>query len=401
MAVICLPAAAVCILSIGPFTNGPEKLLTPIMRKFKKTYILAMSIALGGCITRGEKKNNENELTTFPVLQLSHADTVLHRSYVADIQAVRNVEIRARVNGFLNKIYVDEGQHVQQGQLLFALNDDEYRAELSRAKAALSSAIAEAKGAQLELDRVQLLVEKKVIAKSELEVAKAKLAAVNARIDEARSAESNATTRLSYTLIRAPFDGYIDRIPSKAGSLITEGALLTSVSDISEVYAYFNVSETEYLQHSRAKDASAQREVHLVLADGTDYPYAGSVETIESEFEETTGSIAFRARFPNPKALLKHGASGKVQLSNEMADAILLPQKAVFEMQDKNYVFILDASNQVKMKNFVPGARLANCYIVQSGLSAGDRVVYEGVRNLRDGMKINPAAITLDSIRGL
>jgi membrane fusion protein (multidrug efflux system) len=371
------------------------------MRTFTTINILAMSIALGGCITRGEKINNETELNTFPVLQLSSCDTVLHSNYVADIEAVRNVEIRARVNGFLNKIYVDEGQHVQQGQLLFSLNDEEYRAELAKAKAALSSAVAEAKGAQLELDRVQLLVEKKVIAKSELEVAKAKLAAVNARIDEARSAESNAATRLSYTVIRAPFEGYIDRIPSKAGSLIGEGALLTSVSDIKEVYAYFNVSETEYLRHSRAHATKQHPEVRLVLADGSDYPYPGKVETIESEFEETTGSIAFRAKFPNPKALLKHGASGKVQLTNELDSAILLPQKAVFEMQDKNYVFIVDASNQVKMKNFVPGARLANCYVVQSGLNAGDRVVYEGVRNLRDGMKISPAAITLDSIKGL
>lgn len=371
------------------------------MRTFSKINILAMSIALGGCITRGEKINNQNELQTFPVLQLSLCDTVLHRNYVADIEAVRNVEIRARVNGFLNKIHVDEGQHVQQGQLLFTLNDEEYRSELAKAKAALSSAIAEAKGAQLEVDRVHLLVDKKVIAKSELEVAQARLAAANARIEEARSAESNAATRLSYTVIRAPFEGYIDRIPSKAGSLIGEGALLTSVSDIKEVYAYFNVSETEYLQHKRANAATEHPVVHLVLADGTDYSYPGKVETVESEFEETTGSIAFRARFPNPKGLLKHGASGKVQLSNDLADAMLLPQKAVFEMQDKNYVFILDAANQVKMKSFVPGARLANCYVVQSGLNAGDKVVYEGVRNLRDGMKINPAVITLDSIKAL
>ncbi|SHN23032.1 efflux RND transporter periplasmic adaptor subunit [Chitinophaga sp. CF418] len=371
------------------------------MRTFSKINILAMSIALGGCITRGEKISNQNELQTFPVLQLSLSDTVLHSNYVADIEAVRNVEIRARVNGFLNKIYVDEGQHVQQGQLLFALNDEEYRSELAKTKATLSSAIAEAKGAQLELGRVQLLVEKKVIAKSELEVAKARLAAADARIEEARSAESNAATRLSYTVIRAPFDGYIDRIPSKAGSLIGEGALLTSVSDIKEVYAYFNVSETEYLQHKKAHATTEYPTVQLVLADGTDYPYTGKVETIESEFEETTGSIAFRARFPNPKGLLKHGASGKVQLSNELPDAMLLPQKAVFEMQDKNYVFILDASNQVKMKNFEPGARLANCYVVRSGLQTGDRVVYEGVRNLRDGMKIIPAPITLDSIKGL
>ncbi|MBW8687825.1 efflux RND transporter periplasmic adaptor subunit [Chitinophaga rhizophila] len=371
------------------------------MRTSNTIYILAMSAALGGCITRGEKMNNESELNTYPVLQLSLCDTVLHKNYVADIQAVRNVEIRARVNGFLNKIYVDEGQRVQQGQLLFSLNDEEYRSELTKAKAALSSAIAEAKGMQLELDRVTVLVDKKVIAKSEVEVAKAKLAAANARIEEARSAEANAATRLSYTVIRAPFDGYIDRIPSKTGSLIGEGELLTSVSDIKEVYAYFNVSETEYLQHSRSNKGKEHPEVRLVLADGTDYQYAGKVETIESEFEETTGSIAFRARFPNPQALLKHGASGKVLLSNEMSDAMLLPQKAVFEMQDKNYVFVLDKTNQVKMKNFVPGARLANCYIVQSGLNEGDRVVYEGVRNLRDGMKINPAAITLDSIKAL
>ena len=371
------------------------------MRTSKNIYILAISAALGGCITKGGNVNNESALNTYPVLQLSLCDTVLHKNYVADIEAVRNVEIRARVNGFLNKIYVDEGQHVQQGQLLFSLNDEEYRAELAKAKASLSSTIAEAKGAQLEVERVQLLVDKKVIAKSELEVANAKLAAINARIDEARSSESNAATRLSYTIIRAPFDGYIDRIPSKTGSLIGEGELLTSVSDIKEVYAYFNVSETEYLQHSRANNGKEHPIVKLVLADGTDYPYSGKVETIESEFEETTGSIAFRARFPNPQSLLKHGASGKVQLSNEMNDAMLLPQKAVFEMQDKNYVFILDKSNQVKMKNFVPGARLANCYIVQSGLDAGDRVVYEGVRNLRDGMKINPAAITLDSIKTL
>jgi membrane fusion protein (multidrug efflux system) len=381
--------------------NGPVKLFTPIMRTFSKINILAMSIALGGCITRGEKINSQNEIQTFPVLQLSLCDTVLHRNYVADIEAVRNVEIRARVNGFLNKIYVDEGQHVQQGQLLFSLNDEEYRSELAKAKAALSSAIAEAKGAQLELDRVQLLVAKKVIAQSEQEVAKARLAAANARIEEARSAESNAATRLSYTVIRAPFDGYIDRIPSKAGSLIGEGALLTSVSDIKEVYAYFNVSETEYLQHKRSQATTEHPQVHLVLADGTDYPYPGKVETIESEFEETTGSIAFRAKFPNPKGLLKHGASGKVLLNNELPGALLLPQKAVFEMQDKNYVFILDATNQVKMKNFTPGPRLAKCYVVQSGLNAGDRVVYEGVRNLRDGMKINPAVITLDSIKGL
>lgn len=363
--------------------------------------IMSIGIALGGCITKGENNKDKQDLTTFPVVQLALTDTILHKNYVADIQAVRNVEIRARVNGFLNKIYVDEGQQVSQGQLLFSLNDEEFRAELARAKAAYSSALADAKTAQLEQQRVQLLVDKKVIAKTEVEVAAAKVAAANARVEEARSAETNAATRLSYTVIRAPFSGYIDRLPFKTGSLIAEGALLTSVSDISAVYAYFNVSETEYLQHKRNNNHTQNQEVSLVLADGTPYPHEGKIETIESEFEESTGSIAFRAKFPNPGTLLKHGASGKIQLAADLDSTILLPQKAVFEMQDKNYVFVLDKNNQVKMKSFSPGPRLANFYIVQAGLKAGDRVVYEGVRNLREGMQINPAPVSLDSIKAL
>lgn len=367
----------------------------------RTTTVILLSIALGGCITKGEKNNTTDNLNTYPVVQLALTDTILHKNYVADIEAVRNVEIRARVNGFLNKIYVDEGQHVQKGQLLFSLNDEEFRAELARAKAAYSSAVADAKTALLEQSRVQLLVDKKVIAKTELEVASAKVAAANARVEEARSAETNAATRLAYTSIRAPFNGYIDRLPSKTGSLIAEGALLTSVSDIQDMYAYFNVSETEYLQHKRSAKDNQHAEVELILADGTLYPYKGKIETIESEFEESTGSIAFRAKFPNPKALLKHGASGKIRLAADLDSTMLIPQKAVFEMQDKNYVFLLDANNHVKMKSFSPGPRMANCYIVQAGLKPGDRVVYEGVRNLREGMQINPTVIPLDSIRAL
>ncbi len=371
------------------------------MRHLTGLTIIAMTATLGGCITKGGSVNNENDVQSFPVVQLAVTDTVLHHLYVADIQAVRNVDVRARINGFLNKIYVDEGQHVNKGQLLFSLNDEEYQANLARAKAALSSAIAEAKAAQLEVDRVKLLTDKKVLAKTELEVAQARLAAFNAKIEEARSAEANAATHLSYTSIRAPFDGFIDRIPLKTGSYVTEGNLLTTVSDIGEMYAYFNVSETEYLEYSRSKESKNDREVKLTLADGSPYPYMGKIETVESEFEENTGSIAFRARFPNPKQLLKHGASGKIVLTNKLENALLLPQKAVFEMQDKNYVYILDSANQVKMKSFEPQARIHHSYIVHAGLKPGEKVVYEGVRNLREGMTIKPELVKLDSLRSL
>jgi membrane fusion protein (multidrug efflux system) len=355
--------------------------------------------AMAGCAAKGEKTSGK-DMKILPVTKLIATDTMLYKSYVANIQAVQNVEIRARVSGFLEKIYVDEGEEVEKGQLLFCISDAEYTAELARAKAALSNVIAEAKAAELETGKVKLLVEKKVVAATELDVAEARLAAAKARIDEARSAEANAQRRLSYTNVRAPFDGVLDRIPLKTGSLINEGSLFTTLSDTRQVYAYFSVSETEYLRYKKslAKGENAYRKVRLELADGAGYSHTGLIETVEGEFEQNTGSIAFRARFPNPGKLLKHGASGKVKLTSELEGVVIVPQKAVFEMQDKNYVFVVDKENRVKMKSFHPQTRIAHFYVVESGLEPGERVVCEGVRNIRDGMVIKPRPVAMDSL---
>ncbi len=357
------------------------------------------AIVMHGCTTNGNTNTVKEKERPFPVTELAVMDTLLQHNYVAGLQAVRNVEIRARVNGFLEKIYVDEGQEVKKGQLLFSINDEEYKAQLAEANANLSSAIAEAKAAEVDARRIKMLTDKKVIAKTELEVAEAKLAAVNARIDEARSAVAKANMKLSYTNIHAPFDGVIDRIPLKTGSLVTDGTLLTTASDVNEMYAYFNVSETEYLEYKKSKKGPDNKSVKLILADGSAYSYPGKVETIEGEFEASTGAIAFRARFPNPQKLLKHGASGSIQLENTIEDALIIPQKAVFEMQDKNYVFVVDtATNKVTMRNFAPGTRLSYSYIVKNGLKPGERIVCEGTQNLRDGMRIEPVNIPLDSL---
>lgn len=335
-----------------------------------------------------------------PVTHVLVKDTNLFREYVADIQAVQNVELRARVQGFLERIYVDEGQVVKKGQLLFKINDEEYRAELAKANANLESAIAEAKASELEVDRLKVMVDKKVISETELSVARAKLKAVIARIEEARWAKSNAELRLSYTSVRSPFHGIIDRIPFKVGSLIDHGTLMTTVSDISEVFVYFNVSEDEYLEYVKttvAESGKDNRLVTLMLADGTLYPFEGSVETMGGEFQASTGSISFRARFPNPNSLLKHGATGKIRLSNTLTDAIMIPQKAVFEIQDKNFVFLVDSTNQVRMKHFVPKTRFSHYYIVESGLQSGDKIVFEGIQEIRDGMQIIPRTVRMDS----
>jgi len=363
----------------------------------KLTRISLAGLFLLAACNENEKK--EIKTSSIPVINVVEKDINLERIYVADIQAIQNVEIRSRVGGFLERIYVDEGQFVKKGQLLFTIADSEYRAELEKARASLNSMIAEARTAELEVEKVKMLVDKKIVSSTELSVAQAKMNAMNARVEEAKAALRHAQTRLSYTEIRAPYDGVVDRIPLKVGSLLEEGTLITSVSDIGSIFAYFNISENEYLQYLRAKaEAEQSTLVKLVLSDGKEYEYPGKIETVVSEFQENTGSIAFRARFPNPQHLLKHGATGKIKLNDELENALMLPQKAVFEIQDKNFVFVLDANNKVQMRSFVPEARVDDFYIVQSGLKKGDRVVYEGIQNIKEGMVVAPRMVQADSV---
>jgi membrane fusion protein, multidrug efflux system len=361
--------------------------------------LLFTAWGLGAC--ESKEKNNTAELVpSLPVVEVVQKDTVLQTDYVADIQAVKNVEVRARVQGFLEKIFVDEGHEVKKGQPMFQINDLEFKTELAKAKAAVSSAMAEAKAAELELGRTKILVEKNVIAQTEYDLAASKVRAAKAKIDEALSVQTSAETKLSYTFIRAPFDGIIDRIPLKMGSLIDPGALLTTISDVHNVFAYFNISENEYLQYRKTvtKGMKEDRLVNLLLADGTSYAFQGKIETSDGEFNENTGAIAFRARFPNPNKLLKHGASGKARLTTAVDNAIIIPQKATFEIQDKTFVFVVDKNNMVQMRAFKPGRRVAQYYIVEAGLKPGENIVYEGVQSIRQGSKIKPQKMNLDSL---
>lgn len=357
-------------------------------------------IAVSACSAGTENKKQE-DVPELPVVQLRAEDTSLQNGYVADIQAVQNVEIRSKVQGYLEKIYVDEGHAVTKGQALFKLNDQQFQIELSKAKAGVASARSEVNAAELEMKRIQLLVEKKIISKTELELAESKLKGAQARLNEAKAFEGDAALRASYTVIRAPFSGVLDRIPLKLGSLVNEGDLLTTVSDLSAVLAYFKVSENEYLEYTRNLQRNKNlpdEKVTLILSDGSVYNNTGKVETMEGEFDQGTGAIAFRARFPNPDMLLKHGSTGKVSLTTKVEDVLMVPQKAVFDIQDKNYVFVLNADSTVKMKTFTPRTRIDEYFVVQSGLKPGDKIVYEGVQNIRDGMRIQPRIITADSL---
>lgn len=345
-----------------------------------------------GC--KNSNTDNTQEPKEIPVTNVIRDNVVTDMMFVADINALQNVEIRARVNGYLETIYVDEGKKVTKGQPLFKINDEEYKAALYHAEASLKSAEAELKSARVEHERVRLLVEKEVITKTELDLAQSKIDIALAKIEEAKADAITARVKLSNTLIKSPFTGVIDRIPYKLGSLISEGTLLTTISDISAAHAYFKISEVEYLlymkRHPKESDSLNGTQVELILADGTPYSHKGKVETMESEFEEETGTLAIRAKFPNPNHVLKHGSNGKIKARRGVDSVLVIPQKAAMEIQDKNYVFIVNKQNMVEMKSFEILQRYKDYYLVKSGLKAGEMIVFEGIQNIREGEVIKP-----------
>ncbi len=374
-------------------------LFLQVSMKFLYVFISATFLVILSSCSKSGNSLDTKSILEFPVTTVIRKDTVLFHEYVVDIHAIKNVEIRARVQGYLDYIYVDEGQSVKAGQLLFKINDEEYVAEVAKSKASVNSAIAEEQAMQLEAERVSILVEKNVVSQTELRLAKAKVDMAKAKVEEAKSHLSLANIRNAHTNIRAPFDGVVDRLPFKIGSLINEGHLLTTLFDSKFVYAYFRVSEKEYLEYIKSHpDDRRSNTVDLIQADGNKHQQVGRIETLEGEFDTSTGTIAFRAKFPNPQLILKHGSSGKVRLSNNIENALMIPQKATFEIQDKTYVFLVDADNKLKVKGFVPRARLSHFYIVESGLQEGDRLIYEGIKDARDGMLIKPSNISSDRL---
>ncbi|MFB6457434.1 efflux RND transporter periplasmic adaptor subunit [Chitinophaga sp. Hz27] len=333
---------------------------------------LSVVLCYTSCKSKPEEKEEVSKYTiTSPV----RMDTSFTKEYVSQIKSVRNIEIRALEKGYLQTILVDEGQYVKAGQVLFRMMPKMYEAELLKAEA-------EAKAAEVELQNTKMLAEKNIISKNEQTVAQTKL-------DQARAEIAMAKLHLGFTEIRAPFDGIIDRIPKKPGSLVDDGELLTSLSDNTQMFAYFNVSEPEYLDYETNMKSRGDNKVNLLLANNTQLKYTGEVTTVEGEFNNETGNIAFRAKFPNPDKLLKNGETGKVLMTMPLKNALLIPQKATYEIQDKVYVFLVDKDGNVKSRLITVGSRMPDLYVVTDGLAETDRILYEGVQKTKDDDKIS------------
>ena len=330
--------------------------------------------AVSLCCACHPKREEAPTPGTFVVTNPLRTDTELTRSYVAQIRAIQHIELRALERGYLQEIFVDEGLRVKKGDKLMQIRPSIYEAELQKA-----AAIAQL--TEIEYSNTSALAEKKVVSAKELAMAKAK-------VNEAKAEVSLATTRKGMTEFKAPFDGLVGRFSARVGSLLDEGDLLTTLSDVSRLWVYFNVSEPEYLEYRKRIVGDEGVPVKLMMANGQMYDLPGKIETVESDFDNTTGNIAFRAGFANPDGLLRHGETGKVLLSVPLKNALLIPQEATFDVLDKKFVFKVDDHNVVHSQPIAVGAEMPQVYAVAEGLTERDKIVVEGLRKVTDGASI-------------
>lgn len=330
---------------------------------------VALMLTQSGCTKHeSEKQESVRYLVTSPIMK----DTLVYKDYVCQIQSKNHIEIRSQERGYLQNIYVDEGQFVKKGELLFQIMPAIYQADMEKAKASVSYA-------EIEYLNTKNLADSNIVSKNELALAKA-------RLDKEKAELSLAKAHLEFTQIRAPFDGYIDRFHKRLGSLVDEGELLTSLSDNSNLWGYYNVPESEYLDYST--HAHNQPMVKLRMANNQMFEYEGKVETIEADFNNETGNIAFRATFPNPKKTLRHGETGTILMPVYMKQAILIPQEATFDVLDKKFVFVVDDKGLVTSRQIVVGTEMSHVYAVTSGLNTNDKILIEGLRKVKNNDRI-------------
>jgi membrane fusion protein, multidrug efflux system len=361
-------------------------------------------IYLAACA--GQAQNQVAPPPTLPVISINTGDATTWLDYPATIEGTTNVEIRPQVSGTLEKIYVQEGAYVSKGQPLFRISSNEYRERSNNAYAYVQGTNAEIEKAQVEYDRLKPLVENNVISPVQLKTAKANLLAAKASHAQAVSAKGSADITTGYTLITAPVSGYIGHIPFKQGSLVGKGELtpLTLLSEVNNMHAYFSMSEADFLSFiSKFAGRSTEEKiknipaVELQLPDNTIYNAKGKVELVQGQFDRSSGTISFRAVFPNDEKILRSGITGKIRIPSLHEEELLVPQESTYELQDKIFVFALGDSNKVLSKQINVSGKSGNNYLVNKGLNKGERIIFSGIQRLRDGAFITPQFINSDS----
>ncbi len=355
---------------------------------------------------------DQAQISTYPVLELHPRSIVLTSSYPATLEGHQTVEIRPRLQGYIVEMPVDEGDIVEEGELLFKLNSEQYEQELRSAKADVEAAKAAVNTAEDEVKRLKRLAEQDIISDYRLQSAKNTLQAEKASLSQARATLKNAEVNLGYTSIESPTDGVIGTIPYRIGSLVssTISKPLTVVSDISTVYAYFSMSERELLEMARRvtgtggnktlqQNIADMPRVQLELPDGSIYDQKGTLRLASGLINTQTGSASFRAVFPNPREILRSGGSGNVRIPFRRDSAMVIPKKATYEIQNKRFVYTVTDSNTVTS---TPVQTLTlstpKLFVVEEGLSPGSRIITDGMGDLQDGTEIDPRPLNSDSL---
>lgn len=371
---------------------------------FYTLLLTASSLLLVSC---GNKQNSSADAASaappapaYPAFKVIAQTASLQTGYPATLQGQQNIEIRPKIDGYIEKIYIDEGEVVKKGQLLFRISAPQYQQDVNNAAAAISSAEADVSAAELQVKKTKPLVDKGIISKFELESAEYTLQARQAALAQAKAALANANINVGYTTVTSPVNGVVGTLPYRLGSLVssTTQMPLTTVSNIGNVYAYFSLNEKQLLDFSRQYKGNTLLEklkqlppVTLLLSDGTEYPEKGRVESVGGLINTETGSASFRATFPNPVGLLRSGASAIVQIPVSVTDAILVPQRSTYEMQGKRFVYKVTNDNKVISNEIevmqIPSGQF---FVVTKGLKAGDMVVYESTSTLQDSTVIKP-----------
>lgn len=374
----------------------------PIKTKMKMKNVIITSFILALVLSSCADKNQGPAAPpppVLPVLAITSANTTTDAEYPASIQGTVDVEIRPQVSGNLDHVLVDEGAYVSKGQSLFKINERPYREQLNNALASLHAAEAALINSQLEVDKLTPLVQNKVVSDYQLKTAKASQKIAAANIEQAKAMVASAKINLGYTNVTAPVSGYIGRLPKKQGSLVSASDIepLTTLSDVHEVFAYFSLGETDFINfksqyagNSIGDKIKKLPPVSLILADNNAYPKTGKIDMVDGQFDKTTGAITLRATFPNANGTLRSGNTGKIRLGLQHNDAILVPQSATIEMQDKVFVFTVSKDNKVtKMPITVVGKSGTN-YLIKEGVQAGDQIVLSGIDKLQEGQVIQP-----------
>ncbi|WP_319479295.1 efflux RND transporter periplasmic adaptor subunit [uncultured Draconibacterium sp.] len=364
--------------------------------------LLAILLIFSSCSNKQQGSNPMmgGQVAEYLVQEVTPQNITLYQNFPATLEGEQTVEIRPRVAGYIEKIFVDEGDYVKKGQLLFQINANDIRAQVRSAEAQIKVAESQVATAKIELEKTKPLVEKNIVSDFQLESVKTNLQSAEAQLAQAQANLANAKANLEYTMISSPTNGIIGTFPYRVGSLVSSSVTqpLTTVSNTASMRAYFSINEKVFLQMTKELQGKNMREklanlpeVELILSDKSTYSEKGKIEIASGIVDSQTGAINMRASFPNTEGNLRSGGSGNIRLPEYHKDVLLVPQPASYEIQEKHFVYVLNSENKVVNTEIqVIAGDLKDVFVVTSGLKAGDKIVIEGINTLRDGMEIKP-----------